>query len=343
MIASSSAGGMASRTARASALPSSELQPVEDPRCLRPPPAPCRPPRQPPARRCTRRRWHPAVSRSSAQANSMPTMHRTLGQWPCERAGNIVTGRSFRFHAGGADATLQRCQAAQGSGRASAVLDAAPHRVRPPGRHAPRLPGGRHRPPEIVFVGGSMATTLAWEDPATAKGFRRLASFARLTTYDQWGTGNSDRIDPSDAPNLDRPGRRPRGGDRAGGRHRPRPLRDPQRRCRRRPLRRRAPGAPAGPVQHMGPPAGGRRLPDRFQRRVLDRLEERYRTEWGQGRIYNEFAPRYDDAPPGQVELASTSQNQLVTIFRINRTYDIRSVLPTHLGADAGHPPGGTT
>ena len=27
-------------------------------------------------------------------------------------------------------------------------------------------------PPEIVFVGGSMATTLAWEDPATAKGFR---------------------------------------------------------------------------------------------------------------------------------------------------------------------------
>ena len=47
-----------------------------------------------------------------------------------------------------------------------------------------------------------MATTMAWEDPATAKGFRRLASFSRLTTYDQWGTGKSDRFNPSDAPGL---------------------------------------------------------------------------------------------------------------------------------------------
>ena len=49
----------------------------------------------------------------------------------------------------------------------------------------------------------------------------------------------------------------------------------------------------------------------------------------------------------GHVELASTSQNQLVTIFRINRTYDIRSVLPTisvptlviHLEGNANIPP----
>ena len=58
-------------------------------------------------------------------------------------------------------------------------------------------------PPDIVFVGGSMATTLAWEEHATAKGFRRLASFSRLVTYDQRGTGYSDRFDPSDAPTLD--------------------------------------------------------------------------------------------------------------------------------------------
>lgn len=88
-------------------------------------------------------------------------------------------------------------------------------------------------------------------------------------------------------------------------------------------------------------------FPIGFSDRVLDRLEERYRTEWGKGRIYNEFAPRYDDTPPGQVELASTSQNQLVTIFRINRNYDIRSVLPTitvptlviHLEDNANIPP----
>ena len=34
-------------------------------------------------------------------------------------------------------------------------------------------------PPDLVFVGGSVAMSLAWDDPGTAKGLRRLASFAR--------------------------------------------------------------------------------------------------------------------------------------------------------------------
>ena len=65
---------------------------------------------------------------------------------------------------------------------------------------------GGQGPPDIVFVGGSMATTLGWDDPATAKGFRRLASFSRLVTYDQWGTGRSDRFNPSDRAEPHRPG-----------------------------------------------------------------------------------------------------------------------------------------
>ena len=51
--------------------------------------------------------------------------------------------------------------------------------------------------------------------------------------------------------------------------------------------------------------------------------------------------------PRGTSSSASTSQNQLVTIFRINRSYDIRAVLPTisaptlviHLKGNANIPP----
>jgi class 3 adenylate cyclase/pimeloyl-ACP methyl ester carboxylesterase len=192
-------------------------------------------------------------------------------------------------------------------------------------------------PPEIVFVGGSMATTLAWDDPAMAKGFRRLASFARLTTYDQWGTGRSDRFNPSDAPSLvDLVDDLAAVIDAAG-------VTDPV-------LFGTHNGGAVAALYAATYPVRLQRADDfplGFSDRVLDRLEERYRTEWGQGRIYNEFAPRYDDAPPGHVELASTSQNQLVTIFRINRTYDIRAVLPTlsvptlviHLEGNANIPP----
>ena len=235
----------------------------------------------------------------------------------------------------------------KGSGRASSVLDAP--------RIAFALRNGTHLAyqvagsgsPDIVFVGGSMATTMAWEDPATAKGFRRLASFARLTTYDQWGTGKSDRFNPSDAPNL------------ADLVHDLAAVIDTAEVTDPVLFGTHNGGAVAAlyaathPVRQLILCNTWARLqaaddfPIGFNDRVLDRLEERYRTEWGQGRIYNEFAPRRDDAPPGHVELASTSQNQLVTIFRINRTYDIRSVLPTisvptlviHLEGNANIPP----
>ena len=42
-----------------------------------------------------------------------------------------------------------------------------------------------------------------WEEPATAKSLRRLASFTRLVTYDQQGMGYSDRIDLSAPPTME--------------------------------------------------------------------------------------------------------------------------------------------
>ena len=70
-------------------------------------------------------------------------------------------------------------------------------------------------------------------------------------------------------------------------------------------------------------------FPAGLSRRLLDNMAERYETEWGGGRISDQYASRRGDAPPGQYELASTSHNQLAHLFQINRTYDIRSVLPT--------------
>ena len=58
-------------------------------------------------------------------------------------------------------------------------------------------------PPDMVFVGGAVSTSLSWQQPAPAKGLRRLASFTRLVTYDQQGMGYSDRMDLSDPPDLD--------------------------------------------------------------------------------------------------------------------------------------------
>jgi len=57
-------------------------------------------------------------------------------------------------------------------------------------------------PPDFVYVAGCVATTLAWDDDASARGFRRLASFSRLVTYDQIGMGYSDPIDPSEVPTV---------------------------------------------------------------------------------------------------------------------------------------------
>ncbi len=174
-----------------------------------------------------------------------------------------------------------------------------------------------------------MATSLAWDDPATAKGLRRLANFSRLVTYDQRGTGYSDRFDPSASPGLDDLVADLRAVVEAAG------MADPVL------LGSHNGGAVAAmyatmyPVRQLIMCNTWARLqeaddfPIGFPDTILDRLEGRYREEWGEGRIFNEFSPRRGERPPGHDELASTSQNQLVTLFRINRNYDIRPLLPT--------------
>jgi class 3 adenylate cyclase len=70
-------------------------------------------------------------------------------------------------------------------------------------------------------------------------------------------------------------------------------------------------------------------FPIGYREEILDQMEDRYRTEWGEGTISNDFSTRGDLRPPSRYELESTSHNQLITLFRMNRLYDIRHVLPT--------------
>ncbi|MFL6238174.1 MAG: alpha/beta fold hydrolase [Actinomycetes bacterium] len=53
---------------------------------------------------------------------------------------------------------------------------------------------------DLVLVLGSGSSSLLWEEPWSARFFMRLASFSRLITYDQRGTGRSDPIDVTHPP-----------------------------------------------------------------------------------------------------------------------------------------------
>ena len=156
-------------------------------------------------------------------------------------------------------------------------------------------------PPSIVYVGGSMAMSVQWEEPATAKGLRRMASFARLVTFDQQGMGYSDRMDLSAPPMLEDLVDDLHAVIEAAG------VTDPVLfgthnggavavvYASRYPVRQlivcntwarleRADDYPIGLSDH-----------------TLDRMEERYRTEWGHGRISDEYASRRGDVPPRPV------------------------------------------
>jgi pimeloyl-ACP methyl ester carboxylesterase/class 3 adenylate cyclase len=188
--------------------------------------------------------------------------------------------------------------------------------------------------PGLVFVPGSFSMSQAWEDPVYAKGLRQLASFSRLVTFDQRGMGFSDPINPAGIPTIeDLVADLAAVVDAAGV---------------------RAPalvgfhdgGAVAAvyaamhPVSHLVLCNTWPRLrlapdyPIGFDERVLDNLENLYRERWGDGRIIDMFARPVgqmarDTRKKQRIELASTSPNQSVLLFRMTRELDIRGVLPT--------------
>jgi class 3 adenylate cyclase len=195
------------------------------------------------------------------------------------------------------------------------------------GRHLAYQTAGTG-PIDIVFVGGSFATTLAWDEPAPARAFRRLASFSRLITYDQRGMGYSDPIDLSAVPMLDDLVTDLEAVIAAAG------VAEPVLFGMHNGAAVSAVYATRHPVRRLVLCNAWARLgvaddyPIGFSDEVLDHLEERYRENWGEGRISRYWARARPEAEAGQLELKSTSRNQAVTLFRMNRDYDIRSLLP---------------
>ena len=181
---------------------------------------------------------------------------------------------------------------------------------------------------DLVFVAGSIAATVAWDDPASARGFRRLASFSRLVTYDQRGMGYSDPIDPSAVPGIDDLADDLEAVVAAAG------VSDPVLFGMHNGAAVAAVYAARHPVQRLILCNGWARLkvaddyPIGFGEDLLDHLARRYREDWGRGRIWNYWAEPRPEAETDRLELTSTSRNQAVTLFRMNRDYDIRHVLP---------------
>jgi class 3 adenylate cyclase len=184
-------------------------------------------------------------------------------------------------------------------------------------------------PPDLVFVGGSFATTLAWDQHQSARGFRRMASFSRLVTYDQRGMGYSDAIDPGAVPTIEDLVDDLESVVAAVG------AREPVLVGMHNGAAVAAAYATRHPVRSLVLCNGWARLeaaddyPIGFGRDVLDHLEERYRENWGEGRIANYWATPRPGVEVSGLELRSTTRNQAVTLFEMNRHYDIRHLLPS--------------
>ena len=54
----------------------------------------------------------------------------------------------------------------------------------------------------------------------------------------------------------------------------------------------------------------------------------RHETDWGRGEISSQYVSRRGDPSTGRYELDTTGRNQAATLFHMNRTYDIRHLLP---------------
>ena len=51
-------------------------------------------------------------------------------------------------------------------------------------------------PVDLIFFPGFVSNIeIYWEEPSVARWLRRLASFARVITFDKRGTGLSDRVE----------------------------------------------------------------------------------------------------------------------------------------------------
>ena len=168
-----------------------------------------------------------------------------------------------------------------------------------------------------------------WDNPSVAKVLRRLASFTRLVTYDQRGLGRSDPIDIANPPSIDDLATDLEavmdasavsdpvlfGMHNGGAVAIAYALRHPVRlliMCNTWARLEEADDFPIG-----------------ISSRVLDEEQKRHETDWGRGEISSQYVSgRREDPSSGRYELDTTGRNQAATLFKMNRVYDVRHLLP---------------
>jgi class 3 adenylate cyclase len=184
-------------------------------------------------------------------------------------------------------------------------------------------------PSDLVYVAGAWSASLAWTEHYTARQFRRMANFARLVTYDQVGMGFSDRIVPSIVPTIDDLVDDLRAVIESAGVTNPILFGNHNGGAVAAMYATRYPVRQLVLCNTWARLARADDFPIGYREEVLDAMEHRYRTEWGDGTISSDFSSHSEKRPLDRFELASTSHNQLITLFRMNREYDIRHLLPS--------------
>jgi class 3 adenylate cyclase/pimeloyl-ACP methyl ester carboxylesterase len=182
-------------------------------------------------------------------------------------------------------------------------------------------------PIDLVYVRGPTSQVeLPWEEPATARGLRRLASFSRLVIFDRRGTGLSDPL--ARAPSLEEQMDDLRAVMDAVG------------------LERTAllgghdvglcalfaatfPDAVTALVLSGATPAGPRGLTDELRAQVLDAIE----NGWGRGAMLPVIAPskvgdRDFERWWARYERAGTSPGMLRLLMDLRASSDFRALLP---------------
>ncbi len=180
----------------------------------------------------------------------------------------------------------------------------------------------------VVITGPASHLEIMWEEPRTARTFRRMAQFARLIMFDRRGTGlsDADRRAPDPRAAGGRPargsGRRRLGTDGDHRRWRPGPLGS---------VRRHLPGDGHRPGALRGrrrrPATGSTGAPGPTCWRPFER-------SWGDGALVSLYAPSQAGNPDfvawwGRMQRSALSPGMARRLMQMSTQTSLRDVLPT--------------
>jgi class 3 adenylate cyclase len=181
---------------------------------------------------------------------------------------------------------------------------------------------------DLVAVGGPAShLDLQWEEPFTARGVERLASFARVLRFDRRGTGLSDPADA--APTLEQQMDDMRAVLDAAGFDRVAVFGAVEAGLSAM-FAATYPDRVSALVLVNTPPSGGLVLTAELRRELLDIIE----NHWGEGLMLPLFAPERGKDPRfadwwTRFERGATTPAMARKLIELNMRTDLRGVLPT--------------